>query len=212
MTYTCTMNEVRNLYTAEPQYIWNTVTENNMNTIKILPCGLPVQNEIHTDITLLDTFSKGRIWYGFGSEVFIDTPWQSVYNELFFNAVKEKDFSLSLLTTSKVIMKYINVLQTIREVEIGVWFSSDEAKNDVFTQRLDILRRLYLTDFYTIVYLNTEGNIADVINLAELVSGLCHTAYLYGNQIQVVSQVKEIFEEHKKTVFYVAENNNALFL
>lgn len=206
------MNVPDELYKNEPQYVWNTFTGEQLSTISVLPCGLSVQNETLSDINLLHTLDKGRIWYNFNSEAFVDTPIHNVYNEKLFNMIKEQDFSLSLLTTSKTVMKYVNILQKIREVEAGVWFSSDEAKNNIFTQRLDILRRLYFSDIFTVAYLNTEGNITDTINLAELISGLCHRAYLYGKKNSVIDIVKNIFEEHKKTVHCIIETNNPLLL
>ena len=206
------MNEVKNLYTNEPQYVWNTFEGQPITNIKILPCGLPMQNTIKTDIIELNSLPKGRVWYNFNTEVFKDTPSHNIYNDRFFTAVQEQDFSLSLLTTSKGIMKYINILQKIRNVEAGVWFSSDTAKNSDFSGRLDILRRLYFSEIYTIAYLNTRGAITDILNLTELVSGLCHKAYLYGEKNSVANAISAIFEEHKKTVFYIEETNNALLL
>jgi hypothetical protein len=206
------MNEIRNLYSTEPQYVWNTFEGEPIGNINILPCGLPVKNEPKTDITVFSSLSKGRVWYNFNTEVFRDTPTYNTYNNKFFTAIQEQDFSLSLLTTSKSIMKHINILQKIRNAEAGVWFSSDNGQNNSFTERLDILRRLYFSDIYTIAYLNTEEHITDILNMAELVSGLCHKAYLYGKQNSLANAVTAIFEEHKKTVFYIEETNNALLL
>lgn len=197
------MKEVKNLYKDEPQYVWNTFIGESIWNINFLPCGLSAQNKEITDISLLSTLPKGRVWYNFNSEVFSDIPSNNVYNEKFFSVIQELDFSLSLLTVSKTIMKYINVLQNIRNVEVGVWFSSDAAQNNVFAQRLDILRRLYFSDIYTIVYLNTEGDITDIFNLAELVSSLCHRVYLYGKKNSIITDIQSIFEEHKKAVFYI---------
>lgn len=206
------MNEVKKLYNTEPQYVWNIFTGNTLSGIEMLPCGLPVTCTLKTDTKLPDTLPKGRVWYSFNTEAFMDTSFHGAYNEKFFNDIREQGFSLSLLTTSRTVMKYINVLQGIREVEAGIWFSSDTAQNSLFTQRLDILRRLYFSDIYTIAYLNTEGDIADIINLAELVSGLCNRAYLYGRQTHIANVVRTVFEEHKKAVFYIEETNNALLL
>lgn len=206
------MNQIKNLYNTEPQYVWNTFEGEPVWDIKTLPCGLPVQHELTTDIALLSNLHKGRVWYNFNTEVFKDTPSHNVYNDRFFSAVHEQDFSLSLLTTSKSIMKHVNILQKIRDAEVGVWFSSDTGQNNNFTERLDVLRRLYFSDIYTIAYLNTEGDIADIVNLAELVSGLCHTAYLYGKQGSIANTIADIFQEHKKRVFFIHQTNNALIL
>lgn len=206
------MNEIKNLYTNEPQYVWNTFEGQPITNIKILPCGLPMQNTIKTDMTELNSLPKGRVWYNFNTEVFRDTPAHNVYNERFFTAVQEQDFSLSLLTTSKGIMKHINILQKIKNVEAGVWFSSDTAKNSDFSGRLDILRRLYFSDIHTIAYLNIDGNITDITNLAELVSGLCYRAYLYGKNSGKENIICDVFQEHKKQVFYIEETNNKLLL
>lgn len=206
------MNEAKTLYHNEPQYVYNVFSGNSFGFNGILPCGLSVENEIDIDIQSLSSLPKGRIWYSFNTDAFIDTPSHNVYNDLFLNTVKEQDFSISLLTVSKSIMKYVNVLQGIRSAEAGVWFSSDTGKNNSFTERLDILRRLYFSDIYTIAYLNTDGDITDIVNLAELVSGLCHRAYLYGSQNDTARAVNDIFAEHKKTVFYIQKTNNGLLL
>lgn len=197
------MNQVKHLYADEPQYVWNAFTGKPITTIQNLPCGLPVHNDIQTDIALLDSLPKSRIWYGHNTEVFIDSPYHNVYNELFLTAIQKKDFSLNILTTSKGIMKYINTLQNIRNVEVGIDFSSDIVQENTLTQRLDLLRRVYFCDINTIVYLNTEADIVDITNFAELISGLCHKVYLYGKNNKVADEIRNVLEEHQKPVYCI---------
>ncbi|MCS7075577.1 MAG: hypothetical protein NZ455_02650 [Bacteroidia bacterium] len=195
------MSQSKVLYEDEPQYTWHVLKGDVISDKIFIPCKNVKNYNGQTDISILDSLPKGRIWYHFNTEVFVDTPQNNIYNQLFMNKIQQKDFSLSVLTTSKTIMKYVNLLQSIRNVEVGVYFSSDAGQGNIFTQKLDTLRRLFYSNIYTIAYINIEGDITDALNLAELLSGLCHTAYLYGSQHEMIRWIQRTFEEHNKTVF-----------
>ncbi|MCS7029026.1 MAG: hypothetical protein NZ519_09690 [Bacteroidia bacterium] len=199
------MNKESLLYADEPQYLWNVLEGQPISNNLFLPFHQIKCCEISGEFSVLDNLPKGRIWYHFNKEVFLDTFQNNAYHDIFFDKIQKSGFSVSLLTTSKGIMKYVYELQNIRNVEVGVYFSSDMARDNVFSQKLDTLRRLYYSEIYTIAYIDVQGKISDILNLAELVCSLCHTAYLYGTNIELVQSVEKTFQEHNKTVFIFAE-------
>lgn len=183
------------LYLHEPQYLFNPYEGLPIGNFSHLPCGALAETSAFQEETSIQHLPKGRVWFSMNTEAFIDGVTQYHSNQRYLQNFLESEFKVSILTTSKIIMKHIVFLQHFSEIEVGVLFHSD--KEPHFATHLEVLRRVVMSDIKTYAYIVPSADI-DVYNLSELLGGLVHHVVLYGTQHQEI--VGEVMAEYGKNL------------